>query len=573
MARSSGHEPYIKSPLGLTNGTHPRNGSGARTPRQRTLTKRVEEEEKVKRSRAWANAYELSQDLHDKQLEMLERKYGGHMRAKRAAKVIQHAYRQYCLNKNFDRLRTEAEERRLRRLSEFGRSHTIWTDMVGNLEEKGNVPTNFYAVDHSVSSSTNHHQFVSFADHFKNQTVNATTFMQSSSSSSSTSTTTRTVRVMQKSRSLNVVTDNVTYRDRKTLPRGMGLDLDTILESRSMRKQQQKQLADAAVAAAAAAAAEAAAAEAAIKQQNRESGIGSEEETNNNRNSYPELNDSSESGSPQDTPVEAHVDLPSVNFENLLESKETDILNDSFHSDSSQDGHSPRTRRPVHRSHGKVYGGGDHHEDTGDVTPPQTLDTTDGMAQPVHIMVDEPDLMVSSSASMLASPSEDWTPVGDDEDGDTYTKIFANTEVRLRKRKGTASTVTDNNSLHVSGDKVKESDSVPSTDRRSPEASPIWKRKSAQMVAEPLLPEDVKRMSNISEASEPESLDGRESREGGLSSSASSDTCSMNSEGLPTYHTSLTSIRESPLGYRPPPRLSDEQRKRMYRIGLNLFNK
>ncbi len=31
------------------------------------------------------NAYELSQDLHDKQIEMLEKKYGGNLRCRRAA--------------------------------------------------------------------------------------------------------------------------------------------------------------------------------------------------------------------------------------------------------------------------------------------------------------------------------------------------------------------------------------------------------------------------------------------------------------------------------------------------------
>ena len=50
------------------------------------------------------NAYELSQDLHDKQLEMLEKKYGGSLRCRRAAKIIQRAYRQYKLQQNFRHL-------------------------------------------------------------------------------------------------------------------------------------------------------------------------------------------------------------------------------------------------------------------------------------------------------------------------------------------------------------------------------------------------------------------------------------------------------------------------------------
>lgn len=48
--------------------------------------------------------YELSQDLHDKQIEILERKYGGSLRCRRAATIIQRAYRQYKLKENFRHL-------------------------------------------------------------------------------------------------------------------------------------------------------------------------------------------------------------------------------------------------------------------------------------------------------------------------------------------------------------------------------------------------------------------------------------------------------------------------------------
>ncbi|CAF2741540.1 unnamed protein product [Rotaria sp. Silwood2] len=48
--------------------------------------------------------YELSQDLHDKQIEILERKYGGSLRCHRSATIIQRAYRQYKLRENFRHL-------------------------------------------------------------------------------------------------------------------------------------------------------------------------------------------------------------------------------------------------------------------------------------------------------------------------------------------------------------------------------------------------------------------------------------------------------------------------------------
>jgi IQ motif/SEC7 domain-containing protein len=55
-----------------------------------------------------SHGYELSQDLIDKQLELLERKYGGKFRANRAALVIQRAYRRYMLNKKFASIRATA---------------------------------------------------------------------------------------------------------------------------------------------------------------------------------------------------------------------------------------------------------------------------------------------------------------------------------------------------------------------------------------------------------------------------------------------------------------------------------
>lgn len=50
------------------------------------------------------NKYELSNDLQQKQIELLNRKYGGHLRARRAARTIQLAYRQYRMRKNYLRL-------------------------------------------------------------------------------------------------------------------------------------------------------------------------------------------------------------------------------------------------------------------------------------------------------------------------------------------------------------------------------------------------------------------------------------------------------------------------------------
>ncbi|XP_078272864.1 IQ motif and SEC7 domain-containing protein 3 isoform X2 [Rhinoraja longicauda] len=65
-----------------------------------------------------ASDYELSLDLKNKQIEMLEHKYGGHLVSRRAACTIQTAFRQYQLSKNFEKIRNSLLESRMpRRIS------------------------------------------------------------------------------------------------------------------------------------------------------------------------------------------------------------------------------------------------------------------------------------------------------------------------------------------------------------------------------------------------------------------------------------------------------------------------
>ncbi|XP_071624871.1 IQ motif and SEC7 domain-containing protein 3 isoform X2 [Heliangelus exortis] len=69
-------------------------------------------------SHAAASEYELSLDLKNKQIEMLEHKYGGHLVSRRAACTIQTAFRQYQLSKNFEKIRNSLLESRMpRRIS------------------------------------------------------------------------------------------------------------------------------------------------------------------------------------------------------------------------------------------------------------------------------------------------------------------------------------------------------------------------------------------------------------------------------------------------------------------------
>ncbi|XP_059470631.1 IQ motif and SEC7 domain-containing protein 2 [Neocloeon triangulifer] len=85
----------------------------------------------MKRFRAQQQAYELSPDLLEKQVEMLERKYGG-AKARRAALVIQRAFRRYKLVRKFAAITAmaKAEKRLSRRLEgtpgEWSPSHHFY---------------------------------------------------------------------------------------------------------------------------------------------------------------------------------------------------------------------------------------------------------------------------------------------------------------------------------------------------------------------------------------------------------------------------------------------------------------
>uniref|UniRef100_A0A8C2QBB3 IQ motif and Sec7 domain ArfGEF 2a n=1 Tax=Cyprinus carpio TaxID=7962 RepID=A0A8C2QBB3_CYPCA len=80
-----------------------------------SLALRKQEEEESKRCKVLSDSYELSTDMQDKKVEMLERKYGGYFLSRRAARTIQTAFRQYRMNKNFQRLRSSASESRMTR--------------------------------------------------------------------------------------------------------------------------------------------------------------------------------------------------------------------------------------------------------------------------------------------------------------------------------------------------------------------------------------------------------------------------------------------------------------------------
>uniref|UniRef100_A0AAQ4P902 SEC7 domain-containing protein n=1 Tax=Gasterosteus aculeatus aculeatus TaxID=481459 RepID=A0AAQ4P902_GASAC len=112
---SSPCDPYSSAPCAGPLGASHTHTQVRRLDSHRNLALRKQEEEESKRCKALSDSYELSTDLQDKKVEMLERKYGGQFVSRRAARTIQTAFRQYRMNKNFERLRSSASESRMTR--------------------------------------------------------------------------------------------------------------------------------------------------------------------------------------------------------------------------------------------------------------------------------------------------------------------------------------------------------------------------------------------------------------------------------------------------------------------------
>jgi hypothetical protein len=88
--------------------------------------------------------YELSNDLKQKEIEYLNRKYGGYLRARRAARTIQLAYRQYKLKKNYEKL----FEQNLRRRS-------VDVMLLNHSESKMNIKNNNLLLLSTTKTSNN----------------------------------------------------------------------------------------------------------------------------------------------------------------------------------------------------------------------------------------------------------------------------------------------------------------------------------------------------------------------------------------------------------------------------------
>ena len=461
---------------------------GNRAQRQRSFRNN---EEDVKRSRSHSVSYELSEDLKEKQLEMLERKYGGSLRSRRAAKTIQQAFRQHSMNKNFEKLRHSAGERRLsKRLSELGRSNTVWTDRISDNAHNMGAPF----VQNNVEGQNCNDVYQSGESRLRPQ-----------------------MSLDQNMKIDPSLRTKLSKLERKKLERCKEVDLGDIPENQNYNK--------------------------------------TVDETNNNRNSYPEMNQSSANESSQRGPTENAVDLPSLNFETLLDSRETEILADSFNSDSiHSDGQNDLSNYTFTHKPSASSLFSNASTDTLESNKSASYENfrtnysdsgSCGSQGDLQIKVD------SSSLENIRTPEQKQM-------ADQTLRFYMNQEVKLRNRQ--------------LGEVISKK--PPQVPIRAPEASPVWKRKSAINGSIPIKTIEQKRMSNISETSEADSYDGN------CSSSPNSEivngeNASINSENS-INHQRLLRLSVTPdhhPHHHSVPKSADKVRKRTYRIGLNLFNK
>ncbi|XP_078341009.1 IQ motif and SEC7 domain-containing protein 1-like isoform X4 [Crassostrea virginica] len=458
---------------------------GNRCQRQRSFRRN---EDEIKRSRSQSVAYELSQDLQDKQVEMLERKYGGSIRSRRAAKIIQRAFRQYSMNKNFEKLRIAVGERRLsKRLSELGRSNTVSADtyFIGGSIIQGNGELQRHS---DILGKRGESDRLRFGENRLRQQMSLDQNIRMDSPSSHK----RNLDKRKLERHAEVVDLSEFTKDSKSVS----------------------------------------------------------SETNNNRNSCPEMNESGDSPQPP-TSSDSAIDPHSLDFETLLEDRNTGIvLAESFHSEQTHQDAS-------------MYCGGFNHKkmSASSLYSNTSTDTLENKSESYDSYKSnfsdsgsygsQGDLQIRIET--VQSLETVRTPEQKQMADQTY-KFYMQQENKMRKNDSTG---------------LLQNKKAPQVPTRAPEASPIWKRKGGNVNGIPPPPcvtsklQEPKRMSNISEISEADSLLEIQCSE---TISIGSDTSLMNQRRL-----RLSGTPEH--GAQVVMHKSDKSRKRTYRIGLNLFNK
>jgi IQ motif/SEC7 domain-containing protein len=533
-----------------------------RIQRQRSL--KNNNDDAIKKSRPHPSSYQLSQDLHDKQVEMLERKYGGSIRSRRAARTIQRAFRHYCMNKNFQKLRNSYGERRLsKRLSELGRSNTVWserlsTDQTGTADDNGNI-------NHSPNEETDAfgRNIRSMVADFESNSRSSDHLPYQHTSNDTGARPDKSYRGLGGSGYIHRV-DSKRKGDRNPMfDRFHGkeniqanvnhnsfsspsFNVDGMYNRGSKSKS------------------------ASVSSQESSASGGSYHgsETDIGRGQYDHNSEGVGDYLWAPTVKSTVIDNNSLVFEAHLEGKDSEVLADSFHSDDCG-GHdisgfpalAKRSSSSSLRS-GKM----DYVNDVA-----RNSSSPGGSFDGFRTISVEPSDYMSGGGD---SPEIKIDPVFSGENSPAYTKEeLASAQMKFYMTNWQAAAGSrESNTIAQLPDVV----TLPPV--RSTDTSPIWKRKgdgpTVSSQGQPAAVVDkkgeAKRMSNISEISEADSIDGVNSS--CISSeNVSTENISMGSEHSLSYQCRLRmSITPDS---QTLPRSNDKARKRLYRIGLNLFNK
>ncbi|GFR92919.1 IQ motif and SEC7 domain-containing protein 1 [Elysia marginata] len=592
---------------------------------------------------------------------MLERKYGGSIRSRRAARTIQRAYRQYCMTRNFQKLRHSCNERRLsKRLSELGRSNTVWGDRLSN---DFTSAANTGSLDSILGYNRNIHDVDGTNDNGSNRAVddggggggggggqidedtvdslsrnlhNMVADLESAINNNNPNTLFQQQHPVYSTGSLD--------RDAGTRRSSSGPPPPQRVDSKRRLDQQQPGFHQPSLSRNAFSTPgftqDAAGNYAKGQGQQKGKGAGMASTYSNGADlmtrgvaAYTDTAPSTAAGdfvrtAPLDaagTPV-GGVDPHSMDFETLLESKETDILTDSFHSsEGGQDivggpgphqghySHHPGPNRPSVTSIGSTgsEGGGGGRGSSFDSFRTISIDPSDYLAAEAEM---------AGLGDHSEHPASPTSPCYKEQMNAAQVRYYmANSQAKYR---GSQTQQQQQQQQQQMQSTPKVAVVAPSS--RSTDASPIWKRKgdgpsvlitsnatSTSSNASSLAPgtptpppttnvslDPKKRMSNISENSELESLDENScltansssdndatSTENISSIGGSSGTLSVGmgssgalggSDGSLSYQRKLRMSMtnpDSPTSSQTVPRVNDKKRKRLYRIGLNLFNK
>jgi hypothetical protein len=258
-----------------------------------------------------------------------------------------------------------------------------------------------------------------------------------------------------------------------------------------------------------------------------------------------------------------------------VESKDSDVLTDSFHSDGLQSESSGQENSAI------LYGLNlSKKPSTASLISNISTDTLDSNRSrsssyenfriPYSESSDTGSINSQTDYQIrveLASP-EDTRTLEQKQLAEQSVKYYMSTEVKLR---GRGNSGEHEPVLQPQQQSLKRPPLVPV--RAPPEASPIWKRKNNIPVINggPVKVPELKRMSNISETSEPDSIDGQYSSSPS-SENISVENVSIGSENSIGYQRRLR-LSVTPDHQNPAPKSADKHRKRVYRIGLNMFNK